>query len=193
MRTQRLTSIGFAFLVCLVCLNVARAQANVGKNVGYTSLVPEMINRELTTVDGSHLKLSDYENRVIVLNLFAPWCAPCRQNIWDLNRLRKQYKTRIQVIGLVAQFNDPQKSITSFADQLKINFPVIWDDIDFSESLHKLIDGLDVLPQTFVIDNQYRIRKHFMGFNSKSTPQVLRKTLDAIGRERRSKKRTGSS
>ncbi len=64
------------------------------------TLPADILNHELKTIDDRVLKLADYSGKIIVVNLFASWCAPCRQNLWDLIKLKADYKPRdIEVIG----------------------------------------------------------------------------------------------
>ena len=54
----------------------------------------------------------------------------------------------------------------------------------FGESLVKTVNGRSVLPQTFVIDKDGRIRRHYQSYSTENSPQLLRKALDQIGQKR---------
>src|SRR6185436_7000017 len=143
-----------------------------------------ILDRELTTIDGRQLKLSDYSNRTIVLNLFASWCGPCRMNLPDLIDLKRSYvRSPIEVIGLVSQKNDPDiDAVRKFVRDQGVNFQVVWDTENFGDALVQAVNGRTVLPQTFVIV-QGRVRKTFSGFHEFMTPKLLRETLDQIAQE----------
>jgi len=107
-------------------------------------------------------------------------------NLPDLIDLKRSYVGHpIEVIGLVSQKNDPDiDAVRKFVRHQGINFQVIWDTENFSESLIKLVNGRSVLPDTFIIVRG-AVRKTFFGFNASTSPQLLRQTLDQIGREPR--------
>jgi peroxiredoxin len=145
-----------------------------------TKVPANILAQELTTIDNRKLKLSDYSDRVLVVSLFAS-CVPCRSNIPDLNILDRNLKNEVQVIGVVAREDDKElEPLRQFTQVLKVNFPVVWQDIGFTDSLSNLVPGLHVLPQTFIIDREGRIRKHFRGFDAKDTPALVREALDQV-------------
>ena len=141
----------------------------------------DLLAAELTTIDNRRLKLSDYAGRTLVVTLFASRCAPCRANIPDLNLISRNLKNEVRVIGIVARENDPDlEALRRFTASLNIKFPVVWEEIGFTDSLSNLIQGVHALPQMFIIDNQGRVRKHFRGFNREYTPALVREALDQL-------------
>jgi thiol-disulfide isomerase/thioredoxin len=180
---RKVPAAGFVLLACFVW---AHAQDQKAPTPSVVTLPSSILDRELTTIDDRRLKLSDYSDRTIVLNLFASWCGPCRVNLPDLIDLKRSYVGHpIEVIGLVSQKNDPDlDAVRKFVRDQGINFQVIWDTENFGDSLLKVVNGRSVLPDTFIIV-QGTVRKTFFGFNASVTPQVLRETLDQIGREPR--------
>jgi thiol-disulfide isomerase/thioredoxin len=180
---RRLPLAGFVLLACFVW---AQAQNQNAPTQSVVTLPPSIFDRELTTIDDRKLKLSDYSNRTIVLNLFASWCGPCRMNLPDLIDLKRSYVGHpIEVIGLVSQKNDPDiDAVRKFVRDQGINFQIVWDTENISESLLKVVNGRSVLPDTFIIVRG-TVRKTFFGFNASMTTQFLRQTLDQIGQEPR--------
>lgn len=162
----------------------AQGQNQKAPTQSIVTLPPSILDQELTTIDRRHLKLSDYSDRTIVLNLFASWCGPCRMNLPDLIDLKRNYVAhQIAVIGLVSQKNDPDiDEVRKFVRDQGVNFQVIWDTENLSDSLMKAVNRSGVLPVTFVI-GRGTVRKTFFGFNPSMTPQLLRQTLDQIGQE----------
>jgi thiol-disulfide isomerase/thioredoxin len=155
------------------------------KNETKVSLPVDILDRELTTLNHRQLKLSDYSGKIVVLNLFASWCAPCRMMLPDLVDLKQKYQTHpIEVLGVVSKKNDADiDEVRKFIRNQGINFPVIWETEDFTEELLKLSNNKIVLPHTFVIDRSGTIRQDFIGFNPNTTPQTLRATLERLGSE----------
>ena len=172
--------------VILSCVVWAQAQNQNAPTQPIVELPPSILDRELTTIDNRRLKLSDYSDRTIVLNLFASWCGPCRMNLTDLIDLKRTYVGHpIEVIGLVSQKNDPDiDAVRKFGREQGINFQVVWDTENLAESLFKVANGRSVLPDTFIIVRG-TVRKTFLGFNALMTPQLLRQALDQISQEPR--------
>jgi thiol-disulfide isomerase/thioredoxin len=172
--------------VILSCVVWAQAQNQNAPTQSIVELPSSILDQELTTIDNRRLKLSDYSDRTIVLNLFASWCGPCRMNLTDLIDLKRTYVGHpIEVIGVVSQKNDPDiDAARKFITGQGVNFPVIWDTENFGDSLIKAVNGHSVLPVTFVI-SRGSVRKTFSGFNASMSPQLLRQALDQIGQEPR--------
>ena len=152
------------------------------------------MNQELTTLYDRRLKLADYSSKIIVLNIFASWCAPCLDNVSDLIKIKQEYGGHgVEVIGLVApEIETNIAFVRKFIRLQQINFPVVWDDQDFGKSLVKTVDGphafgLNVLPQTFIIDKDGRILKRFEGFNHSITPALMRKVVDQAAKKGKQK------
>lgn len=174
---------GFVLLASFVW---TQAQNPTAPTQSIVELPSSILDQELTTIDNRHLKLSDYSDRTIVLNLFASWCGPCRMNLPDLIDLKRSYVGHlIEVIGVVSQKNDPDiDAVRKFVRDQGVNFQVIWDTENFGDSLVKAVNGRSLLPQTLVIVRG-TVRTTFFGFNPSMTPQQLRQTLNRIGQEPR--------
>jgi thiol-disulfide isomerase/thioredoxin len=125
------------------------------------------------TLDGSSASLLDYAGRVVVLNLWGTWCAPCRYEIPELAELHGTYEERgAIVIGLAIDSGDPAQ-IRAFAERYGVNYP-IWTStgtIAVSEF------GAVGYPLTLLVDQQGRTRKKFLGPQTFST---LAAELDAL-------------
>jgi len=154
------------------------------KKETFVSLPSNILTQELTTIDNRSLRLSDYSDRTVVVGLLASWCAPCLEIIPDLERISESNKKSIEVIGLVTRESDPQiESVRRFTDTLNVKFPVVWENIGFSESLSRVVSAHSEIPQMFVIDREGHIRKHFIGYNRANTLPLLREALKEIIRE----------
>ena len=121
---------------------------------------------EVPTMDGGALKLSEYRGKVLVVNFWATWCGPCRQEIPQLVRISKQNRERgVEIIGL--HIDDKGRSkpeeIRRFMEQYSINYPIgMASDDMFIDYLGKVED---TIPQTLVFDRKGRLVKHFVGYS----------------------------
>src|ERR1041385_6501896 len=139
--------------------------------------------RETTfkTLDGDSAKLSDYANKVLVVNLWATWCGPCRSEMPELVKMSNEYKARgLVVFGLATTYNEQNDPahVKDFVKQQNIPYKIIWDDGMLAAPLVQAVQGKSVIPQSFVISRDGRIVKHFSGFSLYSTPQLMRQAIE---------------
>jgi peroxiredoxin len=177
----RLSHMNFVIVLLLALSVLAHAQDKSTADQ-FVTLSREALTQKLKTIDNKSLTLSDYPDAIIVINLLASWAAPSRMNLPDLIDLKNHYdKHPIVIIGMDSSENDRDLDrVIQFTDEMKITFPVVWDTDNFSGALVSAVKGRAVVPQTFIIDTDGRIRKHFSGFNPTMTPQLLRQALDDV-------------
>ncbi len=145
------------------------------------SLPPDVREAKLQTLDGSSLKLSDYADKVVVLNLWATWCGPCRQEMPELVKMSNEYKARgLVVLGVATTYNehDDQAHVKEFVKSQSVPYKIIWDDGTLAGPLVQAVQGKSVIPQSFVVSRDGRIVKHFTGFSAYSTPQLMRQAIE---------------
>ena len=148
---------------------------------GPVTLSQEIRDTKVKTLDGGSLKLSDYDNKVVVVNIWATWCGPCRQEMPDLVKLNQEYKSRgLVVLGLATTYNerdDPEK-VKQFIKTQNVDYKILWDDGALAGPLVQSVNGRSVIPQSFVISRDGKIVKHFSGFNALSTPTLMRQAVE---------------
>ena len=142
---------------------------------------PQVRDTAVPTIDGASLKLSDFSDKVVVLNMWATWCGPCRMEMPELIKMSNEYKSQgLVVLGLATTYNeqdDPQR-VKDYVKQQNIPYKIIWDDGTLSGPLMQAVQGRSVIPQSFVISRDGRIVKHFTGFNASSTPVLMRQVIE---------------
>ncbi len=113
----------------------------------------------LKDLRGRTLRLSDYKGRVLLINFWATWCAPCLVEMPDLVKLQKEYESRgLQIIGV----NCPpttRKSVKGVARKLKINYPILFGTDKVSDAYY----ATSVLPTTIIVDRDGKIRGRILG------------------------------
>lgn len=142
------------------------------------SALPEtLLTHELKSVDQGSFRLADFSGKVIVVNLWATWCGPCRREVPDYERVRKEYAGRgVEFIGLTTE--DPRTSldrVQKFARDFNFHFRLGWADRDTARTL---MNGRNVLPQTLVIAPDGRIIGHWRGYSPTQSRDRLRESLD---------------
>jgi cytochrome c biogenesis protein CcmG/thiol:disulfide interchange protein DsbE len=111
----------------------------------------------LTDLSGRPLTLSSYRGKVILLDFWATWCDPCRDEIPRFNVLQDKYRGRgLQIIGV--SMDDSPNPVRDFQQQFKMNYPVVMG----SARIGELYGGILGLPVAVLIGPDGRIySKHF--------------------------------
>jgi len=136
--------------LCLLGLYIAsRRTAQKPKPKASGNLAPDFTVKD---IDGRKLTLSDYKGKVVLLNFWATWCAPCRTEIPHFVEMQNRFGLNgFQVIGI--SMDDDAKPVREFAQQFGLNYPVAVGDDKLAESY----GGVLGLPISFIIDREGRI------------------------------------
>jgi len=113
------------------------------------------------TLDGDTLALEALRGRVVLLNVWATWCAPCRVEMPALDRLYRQYRDDGLVVVAVSvdAGSDAARLVRRFVADLGLAFPVLLDPAGTVQDRF----GVNGLPTTFLIDRTGRIRARLLG------------------------------
>jgi peroxiredoxin len=151
------------------------------KPSGPVELPADIRDKEVKTLDGGSLKLSDYNKKVVVLNVWATWCGPCKLEMPDLVKLNQEYKSRgLIVLGLATTYNEHNDPVhvKEFIKKQNVDYKILWDDGTLAQPLVQIVGGRSVVPQSFVISRDGRIVKHFQGYSPLSTPALMRQAVE---------------
>ncbi|MFP4228559.1 MAG: peroxiredoxin family protein [Salinivenus sp.] len=128
----------------------------------------------LETLDGDTFRLSDYRGDVVVLNFWATWCPPCRQEIPDFVSLQQDLGDQgLQFVGVALERDAGPDEVRDFAEEMNINYPIGMGDGSIAEKY----GGVRGLPMTFVIGPEGTIQKHIPGM---TTEERLRPVLESL-------------
>jgi thiol-disulfide isomerase/thioredoxin len=108
---------------------------------------------ELNDLQGRAHRLADYRGRVVLVNFWATWCAPCREEMPSIQRLKQRFANRPFVV-LAVNVDEPEARIHKFLSELPLDFPVLLDPEGRTTKAWKV----RVLPASFVIARDGRIR-----------------------------------
>jgi peroxiredoxin len=115
----------------------------------------------LKSNSGKNLKLSEFRGQVVMINFWATWCAPCRQEMPLLNHIYEQYhKTGFTLLGV--NIDDKPESAKALAQQLGISFPVLFDT---DKQISHRYD-VDAMPSTVLIDRSGKVRYLHRGYRA---------------------------
>ena len=127
-----------------------------------------------TIASAQHVRLADYQDKVVVLDFYATWCEPCRESVPNLVRLQQRYGPQgLQVVGLNVSDDDDREKVPAFAREFHIQYQLGIPDPELA-SLY--MGGEDAIPQTIVLDRQGRALQRFLGYDE-SVEQELEATI----------------
>lgn len=146
------------------------ADVPVGLRVG--DQAPEFVSE---TIDGQPIALSDFRGQVVLLNFWATWCGPCREEMPDFESIYRQRRDDGLVVLAVNAFESPDQ-VASFVDEFDLTFPVILDE---SGAINSDLYGSAIAgyPTSLLIDRQGVIVRRFPGSLEAS---VLLEALNAL-------------
>lgn len=118
---------------------------------------PALPNLTLNKIDGTKWNLHDERGNVVLLNFWATWCAPCREEIPVLVDLSTKYKSKgLKVVG-VSVDSENLEQINEFIKDFKMNYPVV---LTIPGSL---LSQQESVPMTLLIDENSRLVKKYVG------------------------------
>jgi thiol-disulfide isomerase/thioredoxin len=140
-------------------------------------LPEKVLQRRIRTLDNNYFRLADFQGKVIVINLWASWCGPCRREVPEYEQIRKDFLGRdVEFIGLTTE--DPAaatQQVNKFVRQTGFGFLLGWADRELAGTL---MNGRRGVPQTMVIDTNGNIINHWVGYAPRDSGKRLRETIE---------------
>jgi peroxiredoxin len=140
---------------------VLAAALAVAANTAAPAIAPLATAPDFTlhTMNGPNLRLAEQRGRVVMVNFWATWCGPCRQEMPQLNRLFEKYRASGFVL-LGVNVDDDTSKAREVASKLGVTFPVL---LDTDKTVSKLYD-LTTMPSTVIIDRDGKVRYVHRGY-----------------------------
>ncbi|MGC9365306.1 MAG: peroxiredoxin family protein [Fidelibacterota bacterium] len=141
------------------CTQVAgQRKTGPAGTVGSTAADFSLIN-----LNGEEVTLEQYRGKVILLNFWASWCAPCKIEIPDFIRMYEKHREDgLEIIGITLSSGSVAE-IRQFVQAWNINYPILTGDEKYLQDLTLKYDGIRGVPTTFLIDREGKIRQKWIG------------------------------
>jgi len=154
-----------ACLISLVCVSLAGAASVKGPAPNFT----------LKSLSGKNLKLSEMTGNVVLINFWASWCGPCREEMPLLNALHKKYAPLgFTVLGVNVE--EDLDGAISFLGHVPVDFPILLDNTNKVSKQYKVV----AMPTTVVVDRDGNMRYLHEGYkpgDEKKYRQMIKKLV----------------
>lgn len=158
--TQALPSFGHQRR-CLVARCAASLALPLLAGSAFSAVAPSSPAPDFTlrTMGGPNLRLQEQRGQVVLVNFWATWCGPCRQEMPQLNKLYDKYRAAGFVL-LGINVDDNSQRASDVAHKLGLRFPVL---LDSDKTVSRLYD-LSTMPTTVLIDRDGQVRHVHSGY-----------------------------
>ena len=131
----------------------------------------------LQSLDGKRYTLSELRGKVVILNFWATWCAPCRKEIPDLSRIYTAHKDHGLIILGISWDELSKDRIRKFAENYKVSYPVLHGTQSELIQVGQAYQWEGYLPTTYLIDREGYLKEVFVGARSET---FLLKRIEAL-------------
>ena len=143
--------------------NGAPEKTETAKKSDYPPLAEKVAQSDMKNLDGSTSKVADRKGKVLLLNMWATWCGPCRGEMPALVKMQDEHRDNgFEIIGLNTDDGDTKEMVEDFAKEMKLNYTLVWADTEMQNGLLK-INNFNGIPQSFVVDRDGNLRGVFRG------------------------------
>jgi len=130
---------------------------------------------ELRDLHGGGHRLADYAGRVVLVNFWATWCAPCREEMPSMQRLKERLAGKPFVV-LAVNLDEPESRIRKFLTQMTVDFTILLDPGKHAAKAW----NARILPASFVIGSDGRIRYSLVGEARWDEEQVINRVSELL-------------
>lgn len=112
-----------------------------------------------SSLEGKTVAMKDLSNKVVIVDFWATWCSPCREEIPHLNKLYAELKGKgLEIVG-ISMDTDGTDGVRDFAREFRIQYPIVMGDEKVAEDF----GGIIGMPTTIIINRQGKVAKKYIG------------------------------
>src|SRR3954462_8908589 len=126
-------------------------------------------------LDGRAVSTAALRGKVVLVNFWATWCPPCREEIPDLVALQEKYRDHLQIIG-VSQDSGNLDDVRRFAADHHMNYPTVMSSVE----IETLFPGVYALPTSFILDPEGKLAQKHVGLLNASLTDLETRTLAGL-------------
>lgn len=136
----------------------------------------------LKGVDGTTTTLADFKGKVLLVNYWATWCPPCREEMPVFAKVRKQHQEKgLEVVGVIFMDRPEPADLTAMLGEMGVDYPILQGPPETVIALSESMGGVRGLPTSFLLDREGRIVQRILGaFSEEKLIQVLEPLLEGI-------------
>ncbi len=161
----------FFFIVCILVMFITACEQRPQVAAIY-SKAPDF---SLVDTAGKTWKLSDLKGKVVFVNFWATWCAPCREEMPSMQKLYSSLpKDQFEMLAVLSK--DDLTRAEKFAQELGLTMPILNDPASTLGPRY----GLTGLPETFIVDKRGMVREKFVGPRQWDAPKYSQMIMEYI-------------
>jgi thiol-disulfide isomerase/thioredoxin len=152
--------IGLLALLAGTALWVGTREAKTGAGLATDASPAAIATARFIDANGEPRSLGQFVGQIVVVNFWATWCAPCREEMPGFTRLQERWKGRVQFVGLAS---DDRAKVDRFGRDLGVNYPLWTGGQEVMDLSRRLGNRLGVLPHTVLLDRDGRVLESRIG------------------------------
>jgi len=172
-------------ILVLLALFITSCSNKEESSAGVTSATSQ-IKFTLTTTKGKKINIEKYdimilskelEGKVVLINFWAPWCAPCVKEMPVFVDLQNKYKDDFIILGILFDKKSSKKEILDFIKKHKINFPIAIGDENFN--IAKAFEDVQMVPESYLYGKDGVFIEKFIGeVNQDRLEKYIKKSMN---------------